>query len=212
MMHQVMKTVVTCLLCACCGASNAQHTASKACEYDRARLLALSEADFDQDMAGGWRALSMKAGCELAAADLLHDYRETHRKDATILFWHEAQLRAGAGQYPQAIALMAHARMPDSLDKAGWNYYVDATVAFLQRDRAALAAAHAQLAAVKPPVGDGSPPVVDGFVELRFADGSARKIRWPINIDVVEGLENCFDKPYNDAYNEACRVPGPATR
>lgn len=37
-------------------------------------------------------------------------------------------------------------------------------------------------------------------------DKSKRRIRWPINIDVVMGLECCFDKPYVEAYSDACRV------
>ena len=35
-------------------------------------------------MAGGWRALSAKAGCELAAADLLRDYRQAHHSEIVL--------------------------------------------------------------------------------------------------------------------------------
>lgn len=188
-----------------CSIAGAQEAPSKICEYDRARLLALDENQFDQDLSGGWRALASTPGCALVAADLLHDYREAHHKDSGILFWHEAQVRADAGQYPEAIALMKRAYKPAEADKAGWNLYVDATIAFLRRDRTALEQAKIKLAAVQPPVGAGIPPVINGYMEADFADGSKRKIRWPINIDVVEGLENCFDKPYVEAYNDACR-------
>lgn len=185
--------------------AGAQEAPSKNCAYDRVRILALDEDQFDQDMSGGWRALASRPGCALAAADLLRDYREAHHQNSGLLFWHEAQVRADAGQYPEAIALMKRAYKPAEADKAGWNPYVDATIAFLRRDRAALGQARRKLAAVPPPTGAGIPPVIDGYMEAEFADGSKRKIRWPINIDVVEGLENCFDKPYIEAYKDVCR-------
>ena len=185
--------------------ASAQKVPSKSCAYDRVRLLALDENHFDQDMSGGWRTLLSTPGCALVAADLLHDYREAHHKDSGLLFWHEAQVRADAGQYPEAIALMKRAFKPTEEDNAGWNPYVEATIAFLRRDRATLEQARSELAAVQPPVGVGIPPVIDGYMEAEFADGSKRKIRWPPNIDVVEGLENCFDKPYVEAYNDVCR-------
>jgi len=167
-------------------------------------MLALDENQFDQDMSGGWRALSSTPGCELAAADLLRDYRQAHGDDWGLLYWHEAQLRAFVGQYKEAIALMKHSYMP--ADKADWNAYVDATIAFLRKDSDALKRAREKLTAVPPPVGVGVPPVIDGYMEAEFDDGSKKRIRWPINIDVVEGLENCFDKTYAEAYKDVCRL------
>lgn len=205
MPDRTSNLLFSCVLVAWCSVACAQEVPSKGCEADRARLLALDESHFDQDLSGGWRALASTPGCALVAADLLHDYREAHHKDSGILFWHEAQVRADAGQYPEAIALMQHSYKPSDADKAGWNLYVDATIAFLRRDRTALEQAKTKLAAVPPPVGPDIPPVINGYMEADFADGSKRKIRWPINIDVVEGLENCFDKPYVEAYNDACR-------
>lgn len=205
MPNRTLTVLFSCVLVTWCSIAGAQEVPPKSCEYDRARLLALDENQFDQDISGGWRALASTPGCALVAADLLHDYREAHHKDSGLLFWHEAQVRADAGQYPEAIALMKRAYKPADADKAGWNLYVDATIAFLRRDKNALEQARAKLAAVQPPVGAGIPPVINGYMEADFADGSKRKIRWPINIDVVEGLENCFDKPYVEAYNDACR-------
>ena len=195
----------SCVLVTSGSMAGAQEVPSKNCAYDRARLLALDENHFDQDMSGGWRALASTPGCTVVAADLLHDYRETHQKDSELLFWHEAQLRADAGQYPEAIALMKRAYKPVEADKAGWNPYVDATIAFLRKDRHALERAKANLNAVQPPVGDGIPPVINGYMEVELPDGSKRKIRWPINIDVVEGLQNCFEQPYVEAYKDVCR-------
>jgi hypothetical protein len=200
-----LTVLLSCVLVISCRMAGAQEVSPKSCAYDRARLLALDENQFDQDMSGGWRELSSIPGCALVAADLLHDYREAHHKDSGLLFWHEAQVRADAGQYPEAITLMKRAYKPAEEDKAGWNPYVEATIAFLRRDKAAFEQARLKLAAVQPPVGAGIPPVINGYMEAEFADGSKRKIRWPINIDVVEGLENCFDKPYFEAYRDVCR-------
>jgi len=187
--------------------ASAQNADAKRCPHDRAQLLALDERQFDQDLAGGWRQLSNMSGCTLVAADLLRDYQQTHNTNSGLMSWHEAQLRANAGQYPEAIALMKRSYKPAHDDQAGWNAYVDATIAFLRRDKPALQRARQALSAVQAPVRADVPPVVDGYMEVDFADGSKRKIRWPPNIDVVEGLEACFDKPYAEAYGNACR-PG----
>lgn len=90
-------------------------------------------------------------------------------------------------------------------DRGGWNPYVDATIAFLRKDRAALDRARATLAAYVSPPGSGLPPVKDGYIELAFADGQVRKVRWPPNIDVVDGLAQCFGQPYRQAYGDTCR-------
>jgi hypothetical protein len=205
MTKQILTVLFSYVLVMSCSIADAQEFPSNSCGYDRAHLLGLDENQFDQDMSGGWRALASIPGCALVAADLLHDYREAHHKKSGLLFWHEDQVRADAGQYPEAIALMKQAYKPAEADKAGWNLYIDATIAFLRRDRTALEQAKIKLAAVQPPIGVDIPPVVNGYMEADFADGSKRKIRWPINIDVVEGLENCFDKPYVEAYNDTCR-------
>lgn len=189
-----------------CNLVNAQEASTKNCTYDRARLLGLDENQFDQDASGGWRALSITPGCTLVAADLLHDYREAHNKNSGLLYWHEAQLRAIAGQYREAVVLMEHSYMPAEADKVAWNAYVDATIAFLRKDKVALEQARVKLAAVRPPPEDvDMPPIVDGYMEVKFADGITRKVRWPPNIDVVEGLQKCFDRSYFEAYKEECR-------
>lgn len=206
-MTRATAVLFSCALLASCSQPVPRQAAASACEADRERLLALDESAFDQDLSGGWRALSAQPGCTLAAADLIADYRKKHGKQSGLLLWHEGQLRASGGQYREAAALMEGARKPASDDRAGWNLYVDATIAFLRRDRAGLDAARAALAAVPPPVGAGVPPVVDGYMEVDFEDGQKRRIRWPPNIDVVEGLVRCFDKPYDEAYSDACRAP-----
>ena len=209
MPNRTLFTLFSCALITFSSTPCAQGGPPKSCAYDRARLLALNESQFDQDMAGGWRALVSRPGCGLVAADLLHDYREANADASGLLFWHEAQIRAEAGQYPQAITLMKRAYKPVDKDNAGWNPYVDATIAFLRRDRAALQQAQTKLAAVQPPVRAGIPPVINGYMEVDMDDGSKANIRWPPNIDVVEGLVNCFGKPYNEAYTDVCRQSKP---
>ncbi|MBN6110812.1 MULTISPECIES: hypothetical protein [Xanthomonas] len=182
----------------------------QACEIDRPRLLALDQQQFDQDVrdgGGGWRAIAARPGCETAAADLIRDYRKAHPDDASLLYWHEGQLRAFAGDYPAAMALMQASKKPASQDPAGWNPYVDATMAFLAHDQKGLAAAKKALDAV-PPSPD-LPPLKDGVIELPMQDGQVIKMRWPPNADVVEGLARCMEKSYAVAYSQECRAGSP---
>ncbi|WP_184411796.1 hypothetical protein [Xanthomonas translucens] len=182
----------------------------RTCEIDRASLLALDQQHFDQDVSdggGGWRAVAARPGCETVAADLIRDYRKAHPDDPGILYWHEGQLRAFAGDYPAAMALMQASKKPAAQDPAGWNPYVDATMAFLAHDAKRLAAAKKALEAV-PPSPD-LPPLHDGFIEMPMQNGQMFKMRWPPNADVVEGLARCMEKSYAVAYSQECRAGSP---
>jgi hypothetical protein len=187
--------------------------ATDRCKYDEETLLALDEIAFDQDLSGhggGWRAIANIPGCELAAADLLAAYQAKHPGSGSILAWHEGQMRASAGQYERAIPLLESARKPADQDFAGWNYYVDASLAFLRHDKSGLLAARKLLSTVAFPENAGMPPLKDGVIELPTKPGQpAMRMRWPLNIDVVDGLIACFDKPYSQAYATACRPPLP---
>lgn len=180
------------------------------CSYDKTAMLSLDEAGFDQDLSGGWRAVANIPGCELAAADLLTVYRAQHPKVSAVLAWHEGQLRATAGQYEQAIELLNQDRKPSGQDPAGWNYYVDATLAFLRQDEPELLKARQQLAAVPYAKGMGLPPLKDGYFEIPGQPGHpVTRMRWPPNIDVVDGLVACFGKSYSEANGSSCRPPSP---
>ena len=170
------------------------------CSYDREALTALDERSFDQDPTGGWRKLANVSDCLEVAADLIRDYRELHRLTSGILYWHEGQLRAMANHYDEAVPLLEKSRKPPLEDDAGWNLYVDATVAFLQKDSAALERARQTLAVLQP---SGGIEVEDGFVVIH---GNKTRMRWPANLDVVDGLRNCFWKSYSEAYGIACHV------
>jgi hypothetical protein len=175
--------------------------ASADCSYDREALMALDEQGFDQDITGGWRKLADVSGCLEVAANLVRDYRESHKITSGILYWHEGQLRAMANHYEEAVMLMEKSRKPPLEDFAGWNLYVDATVAFLQKDSAALDRARQALATLQP---SGELEVKDGFVVLH---GNKSGIRWPLNLEVIDGLRNCFWNSYTEAYGIACHVP-----
>jgi hypothetical protein len=104
-----------------------------------------------------------------------------------LLYWHEAQIRASIGESDAAIALMKESRQPGSDDRYGWNLYIDATIAFLRKDK-------------------------DGFIEarrrldqLKKPDNLSADAEWPPNASAVAGLWNCFDKPYKLAYGSQCR-------
>ena len=111
---------------------------------------------------------------------------------------HEGQLRAGEGQTKAAIALFERSYEAGNLWNidSGWNYYVDATIAFLREDMNRLKVARQKLATLPPPA------------EQRDAKPEARTIKarsWPPNLGVVDGLIHCFGQPYQLAYSRSCR-------
>ncbi len=169
------------------------------CAYDREAMLALDLNAFDQDMQGGWRTIARIDGCEAAAADLIRAYIFANDATANILFFHEAQLRAMAGQTERALVMFLRTRKPaDEDDWFGWNHYVDATMAFIRKDRGALMAAREEL--VNLPRPDDFNPV--------DSEGKPVKMNWPPNLNVVDGFVECFGKSYNEAYNTCSRPFG----
>ena len=166
------------------------------CSYDRDTMLAMDLESFDQQMDAGWRALQAR-GCLAEAAELIAAYREAHPEEAGLLGWHEGQLRAMLGEREAAVALFAGARKPEAEDMQGWNAYVDASIAFLENDRTALEAARERLAVVPKPEG------MD--LKMEQPDGTVLELAWPPNLNVVDGLIDCFGKSYREAYNAPCR-------
>ena len=193
--------LLTLLLSSQCAFSTTKEQ-PKNCNFDRKHALSLSEDAFDQDLHGGWREIAHRPGCLLVGAALIRDYRSIHKQSPAILYWHEGQLRAEAGQNAAAAELMKKSYKPTSDDTFGWNPYVDATIAFLKSDRLGLAKAQAALARVPPPPGMDSK---DATYQVTFADGSIKRMKWPPNSEVVDGLVACFGKPYSVAYGQDCR-------
>lgn len=169
------------------------------CAYDLEAMLALDRDAFDQDMDGGWRVLDMKEGCEIATAELIRTWRHEKRDHSHILYWHEGQLRASAGQTAEAIALFRLTYKPTEEDTYfGWNHYVSGTLAFLESDREALAAAITRLKALPEPQNNS-------FAQ---PDGTMIQISWPPNLNVLEAFERCWGRSYKEAYgSEACAAP-----
>ena len=177
------------------------------CSYDRAAMLAMEPDAFDQDLEGGWRTLADR-GCHREAADLLAAYAALPKAAGnTMIPWHEGQMRAEAGQYPQAVALMQRTYKPTDTDPGYWNAYVDGTIAFLQRDRAALEKARARLIAIPAPE-QIARALKDGRYHFTTAGGQKVDVPWPPNLDVLDGFLRCFDRDYHNAMgNQACRNP-----
>jgi hypothetical protein len=145
----------------------------------------------------------LREGCELAAADLIAEYRTAnaavlvngHPQQITGLNWHEAQLRAANGQTERAIRLFEQSRVTYMESDA---LYGQATVAFLKRDRAALQQARDALAPLPPP-----PDFAQATEDFRRRTGQVAT--WPSNLGVVDGLIACFDHSYREAFSTARR-------
>jgi hypothetical protein len=163
------------------------------CSYDLEAMLALDRKAFDQTLPdGGWRGL-YERGCYAEAAELIRAWRHEKRDHASILYTHEGQMRAYAGQTEQAIALLRLTYKPMDEDSGfGWNFYMDGTIAFLERDREGLAAAVARLRAIPKPTNPS----------MFRADGSPIFADWPPNLKVLEAFQRCWDESYAEAYSE----------
>lgn len=180
--------------------------ASDTCAHDRAALLALSPADFDQNLNGGWRLVGDRPECAEIAADLLADYRTARWGELTpgelhVNYWHEGQLRAGLGQTDAATRLMMAGVNP-AMSRSGFSDYALGTIAFLHQDREGLLAARERLAALpKPPDFDDA--------ARRFKAQYGFELKWPANLSVLDGFIACFDRPYNEAYGACPADDGP---
>ncbi|WP_300532174.1 hypothetical protein [Maricaulis sp.] len=158
---------------AACGVDDAEH----------ARLMALDEDAFDQDMQGGWRAVANQGpDCFIPAAELIQDYVALHGaanlQRPGLAHWHAGQMFAMAGETERALPELRLSYRPENDNEmnAMWNRYADGTIAFLERDRDALIAARNALP--------------DAPMSNR---------------GVLDGLINCWDRPMMEAYQQDCR-------
>lgn len=153
-------------------------------EAEHARLMALDEDAFDQDMEGGWRAVANQGpDCFVTAAELIQDYVALHGAENLeqpgLAHWHAGQLLAMAGETERALPELRLSYKPasDNPMDAMWNHYADGTIAFLERDREALIAAR------------------DALPDRPMS-----------NRGVLDGLINCWDRPMMQAYQQDCRT------
>lgn len=168
------------------------------CSYDLAAMLELDRKGFDQTLPdGGWRGLYNR-GCYVEAAELIRTWRHEKRDHTPMLYTHEGQMRAYAGQTEEAVALLRLHYKSAGEDVTGWNHYMDGTIAFLERDREGLQAAIERLKAV-PAFG----------ASAVYVDGRQAKIRWPLNLDLLEAFERCWERSYEEAtaMDGECRRP-----
>ena len=153
--------------------------------------LALAYDTFDQDDHQGWRPLG-DAGCESEAATLIGAYAAKQAHPHPVLAWHRAQMLAKAGRTAEAIAAargtLRPARSDSDDDGFDWNDYANATIAFLQGDKAALQESRERLAA------------------------AVRKSEFNLpNLRSADRLLRCFGQPYRRAYDCPAAPEAPAT-
>lgn len=177
------------------------------CAYDRDQMMGLDAEVFDATPNSGWRVIGDVPGCEVPAADLVAAYRASHENDLAArdkrsLYWHEAQLRAGAEDRSEAISLMMQARRPpastSSVDLED-SLYIDASIAFLANDEAALRRIREEYASI---------PAPQGWAEAaeRFRASTGETLVWPPNLRIIDGFIACFGRPYRVAYSPECQA------
>ncbi|MDJ0793086.1 MAG: hypothetical protein QNI98_02495 [Woeseiaceae bacterium] len=172
--------------------TDSDQQSSADCQFDREAMMAMDFHTFDQTFGSGWRMVADISGCTLVAADLIRDYIDLHSPNERIIVFHEAQMRAKGGQTARAIELFRQTRVAEGQRSFfGWNQYVDATIAFLERDKNALQDARESLASLPKP---SNFRAVD-------RDGNPVEMSWPPNLHVVDGFLECFEETYATAYD-----------
>jgi hypothetical protein len=166
------------------------------CDLSAAEIeknLGLEFSDFDQNPELGWRPYYTH-GCYASAGILIEKYMAEHPAKASdyhILPFHAGQMFALSGNYEKAISLMERAHSDTSSDLVDWNAFVNANVAFLLRDLKLLKEMRERIN-LQPPMPE-SPDIPSWAVGKKM------------NLDVVDGFLQCFEKTYEEAYSEPCR-------
>lgn len=153
-------------------------------DREREALLKLDYKSFDQTLPdGGWRRYD---GCDALMQSLLDAYTELHSNTLEpwqrgVLVWHSGQVTAFMGDYPGAIDRMEQTLKKDESPSADflWNPYVNATIAFLKKDKPALLRERGLLAKGLSPYNQ-------------------------VNLRIVDAFIRCFDSSYRGAYSNTC--------
>lgn len=192
-MHALMVPV---LLSAALYMGPARATNCAVAAVQRQTLLDLPFKQFDQQAGSGWRPLYARK-CYIEAASLLKAYVKEHptiaRKQYMLAF-HTGQMFALAGEYPKAIHWMEKGYSNRKSDLIDWNAFVNANIAFLKHDYAALLRQRSLI--------NQEPAMPDQPLVPSWAVGKK------MNLDVVDGFIACFAKPYELAYGDSCRRQG----
>jgi hypothetical protein len=143
---------------------------------DREVLLARSYQEFDEAVEDfGWRALFQR-GCIREAIAILDAYRDRNAGRMTNdqrleLSFHIGQILALSGYEAESLSHFEAARSEMAAEE--WSAYVDATVAFIRKDRRQLLSARE-----------------------RYAKAAASQ---PMRLQIIDGLLRCFEKSYAQA-------------
>lgn len=156
-----MKFFVIALSLAASACATSESQATCPASVDRAQL----HLDYDAFDAAGWRDL-LSGGCTDSALALLSAYRDANAgrlqaAQTREINFHMGQSLALSGRDSESIAHFEHARGGEASEE--WSAYVEATLAFLRRDKAALAAQRERYAAA-PGADPRRLSFIDGFV------------------------------------------------
>jgi hypothetical protein len=198
------------LTLAACAATQASADTASACFPDRETILALDFEAFDQNADSGWRIVAdNNPACELAAADLIAEYRQRRTGDTSTaryqdtLINHEGQLRAANGQTKRALTLFREVLAIHTAESGGTddtNTLRDkAIIAFLEGDQAALFAARDELALLPMPEG-----MAEAMEQASARSGRQIKLEWPLNLAFTNNLVKCFGRSWRETTRDNC--------
>ena len=158
--------------------------AIQSCDLTPEQTASFMQQDYDtfDQKPQGWRSLYTEGGaCNLTIALLIDSYHLGHQGQLVpwqdrILYWHAGQAFGFINLYDLAILRFRNTFDPEEATppEFHWNAYARATIAFLQKDRAALQKA------------------LDEFVNTAPAEVN--------NFKLVERFVRCFEASYFDAY------------
>lgn len=139
--------------------------------------MTLSEPDFDQAEHTGFRALARK-GCQAEAGVLALAYLGRNPGTSPNVWWHAAQLFAGAGRMEVADALATFALSGRETDATPfrWNDYVLASKAYFARD-----------------------PDQFALYTAKIRQKVACQVGNAINLNMLEALQTSWDAGYDAA-------------
>lgn len=111
-----------------------------------------------------------------------------------MLAFHAGQMLSMFGEYDTAVELMRQAYSTRRSAFIDWNAFVDANIAFLEKDYETLLRMRERIS--QQPVMTEEKGIPDWAIGKKM------------NLDVVDGLIACFDEPYVVAYQDECRAKG----
>lgn len=136
-------------------------------------LMSMSYDEFDQTPNGGWRQFYGDPELQIL---LISDYIDRNDARQQSLRWHLGQLHAMNDDYPSAISYFEQCIFKDTSAsplKKAWNYYVHGTIAFVTKEEEKL----------------------DAYID------SLQNNEDSMNLEVLMGLKDNFEKPYKEAYS-----------